>query len=242
MFLDPKEQLERIKFGVAEFINDEDMLKKLKRSHATNKPLNIKLGADPTRPDIHIGHTVVINKLRTFQELGHHIHFLIGDFTAMIGDPSGKNSTRPMLTREEIEENGRTYAKQIFKILDPEKTEIVYNSSWMNKLTPGDFIKMAAQYTWRKCLNVTISRNATKGRSDRDPWFLYPLTQGYDSVALKQTWNWAEQIKIQSFGWRSMRTLRQESHCVLTIRFWRFRWREQDVQVLRQLHLGYWFT
>ncbi len=102
-FLSPQEQLERIKFGVAEFISDADMLKKLKRSQETKKSLNIKLGADPTRPDIHIGHSVVINKMRTFQELGHHIHFLIGDFTAQIGDPSGKNSTRPVLSREEIE-------------------------------------------------------------------------------------------------------------------------------------------
>ncbi|RYZ64343.1 MAG: tyrosine--tRNA ligase, partial [Proteobacteria bacterium] len=105
-FLDPREQLERIKFGTAEFINDEEMLKKLKRSKETNTPLRIKLGADPTRPDIHIGHTVVINKLKTFQDLGHHVHFLIGDFTATIGDPSGKNTTRPMLSREQIEENG----------------------------------------------------------------------------------------------------------------------------------------
>lgn len=220
MFLDPKEQLERIKFGVAEFINDEDMLKKLKRSHATNKPLNIKLGADPTRPDIHIGHTVVINKLRTFQELGHHIHFLIGDFTAMIGDPSGKNTTRPMLTREEIEENGRTYAKQIFKILDPEKTEIVYNSSWMNKLTPGDFIKMAAQYTVAQMLERDDFTKRYKGGVPiAIHEFLYPLTQGYDSVALKTDVELGgTDQKFNLLVGRSMQhSYGQEAQCVLTM-------------------------
>jgi tyrosyl-tRNA synthetase len=220
MFLDPREQLERIKFGVAEFINDEDMLKKLKRSHATNKPLNIKLGADPTRPDIHIGHTVVINKLRTFQELGHHIHFLIGDFTAMIGDPSGKNTTRPMLTREEIEENGRTYAKQIFKILDPEKTEIVYNSSWMNKLTPGDFIKMAAQYTVAQMLERDDFTKRYKGGVPiAIHEFLYPLTQGYDSVALKTDVELGgTDQKFNLLVGRSMQhSYGQEAQCVLTM-------------------------
>jgi tyrosyl-tRNA synthetase len=220
MFLDPKEQLERIKFGVAEFINDEDMLKKLKRSHATNKPLNIKLGADPTRPDIHIGHTVVINKLRTFQELGHHIHFLIGDFTAMIGDPSGKNSTRPMLTREEIEENGRTYAKQIYKILDPEKTEIVYNSHWMNKLTPAEFIKMAAQYTVAQMLERDDFTKRYKGGVPiAIHEFLYPLTQGYDSVALKTDVELGgTDQKFNLLVGRSMQhSYGQESQCVLTM-------------------------
>lgn len=220
MFLDPREQLERIKFGVSEFINDEDMLKKLKRSQATNKPLNIKLGADPTRPDIHIGHTVVINKLRTFQEMGHHIHFLIGDFTAMIGDPSGKNTTRPMLTREEIEENGRTYAKQIFKILDPEKTEIVYNSSWMNKLTPGDFIKMAAQYTVAQMLERDDFTKRYKGGVPiAIHEFLYPLTQGYDSVALKTDVELGgTDQKFNLLVGRSMQhSYGQEAQCVLTM-------------------------
>ncbi len=180
--MSPQEQLERIKFGVSEFINDEEMLKKLK----TGKPLNIKFGADPTRPDIHIGHTVVINKLKTFQDLGHKIYFLIGDFTAAIGDPTGKNSTRPMLTREEIEENGKTYAKQIFKILDPEKTEIVYNSTWINKMTPADIIKMSAQYTVARMLERDdFTKRYKAGIPIAIHEFLYPLTQGYDSVALK---------------------------------------------------------
>lgn len=219
-FLEPKEQLERIKFGVAEFINDEEMLKKLKRSYEQKKPLIIKFGADPTRPDIHIGHTVVINKLKTFQDLGHKIYFLIGDFTAQIGDPSGKNTTRPLLTREEIEENGRTYAKQIFKILDPEKTEIVYNSSWINKMTPADFIKMSAKYTVAQMLErEDFTKRYKSGTPIAIHEFLYPLTQGYDSVALKadvelggtdQKFNLLVGRVMQSaYG--------QEAQCVLTM-------------------------
>jgi tyrosyl-tRNA synthetase len=214
--MSPQEQLERIKFGVAEFINDGDLLKKLNRG----KPLNIKFGADPTRPDIHIGHTVVINKLKTFQDLGHKVYFLIGDFTAMIGDPSGKNSTRPMLTREEIEENGKTYAKQIFKILDPEKTMIVYNSSWINKMTPADFIRMSAQYTVARMLERDDFTNRYRsGTPIAIHEFLYPLTQGYDSVALQAD------VELggtdQKFNLLVGRDLQgaygQEAQCVLTM-------------------------
>lgn len=214
--MSPQEQLERIKFGVAEFINDEDMLKKLKKG----KPLNIKLGADPTRPDIHIGHTVVINKLRTFQELGHKVYFLIGDFTAMIGDPSGKNTTRPMLTREEIEENGRTYAKQIFKILDPEKTEIVYNSSWIGKMTPAEFIKMSAQYTVAQMLERDdFTKRYKSGTPIGIHEFLYPLTQGYDSVALKADVELGgTDQKFNLLVGRAMQgAYGQEAQCVLTM-------------------------
>ncbi|KHD89501.1 MAG: tyrosine--tRNA ligase [Bdellovibrio sp. ArHS] len=205
-----------MKFGVAEFINDEDMLKKLKKG----KPLNIKLGADPTRPDIHIGHTVVINKLRTFQELGHKVYFLIGDFTAMIGDPSGKNTTRPMLTREEIEENGRTYAKQIFKILDPEKTEIVYNSSWIGKMTPQDFIKMSAQYTVARMLErEDFTKRYRSGTPIGIHEFLYPLTQGYDSVALKADVELGgTDQKFNLLVGRDMQgSYGQEAQCILTM-------------------------
>jgi tyrosyl-tRNA synthetase len=218
--LSPQEQLERIKFGTAEFINDVEMLKKLKRSQETKKPLRIKLGADPTRPDIHIGHSVVINKLKTFQDLGHHVHFLIGDFTALIGDPSGKNTTRPILTPEEIQENAKTYAKQIFKILDPEKTEIVYNSTWINKMTPADFIKMSAQYTVARMLERDdFTKRYKAGVPISIHEFLYPLTQGYDSVALKtdvelggtdQKFNLLVGRDLQgSYG--------QEAQCVLTM-------------------------
>jgi len=219
-FMDPREQLERIKFGVAEFINDEDMLKKLKRSKEKNQPLRIKFGADPTRPDIHIGHTVVINKLKTFQDLGHHIQFLIGDFTALIGDPSGKNTTRPMLTPEEVAINAVTYQKQIFKILDPEKTEIVFNSHWCSKLNFADVIRLASKYTVARMLERDDFTNRYKSGSPIALHeFLYPLTQGYDSVALKsdvelggtdQKFNLLVGRDLQSaYG--------QEPQCVLTM-------------------------
>lgn len=184
--LKPEEQIERIAFGAVDLISKEDMLKKLRRSYETKKPLLIKFGADPTRPDIHIGHTVVINKLKTFQDLGHHVHFLIGDFTALIGDPSGKNTTRPILTRDEIEENARTYAKQIFKILDPEKTEIVYNSKWLSPMNSIDFIRLASRYTVARILERDDFSNRYKNHTPISVHeLLYPLTQGYDSVALK---------------------------------------------------------
>ena len=184
--LAPVDQIELIKKGCAELISEADLLKKLKKSAEKKQPLRIKFGADPTRPDIHFGHTVVFNKLKVFQDLGHHIQFLIGDFTAMIGDPSGKNATRPMLTKEEIEENAKSYAVQVFKILDPEKTEIVYNSSWINKLTPADFIKLTAQYTVARMIERDdFTKRYKAGVPISIHEFLYPLTQGYDSVALK---------------------------------------------------------
>ena len=184
--LKPEEQIERIGFGAVDLISKEDLLKKLKRSQEKKKPLLIKFGADPTRPDIHLGHTVVINKLKTFQDLGHHIHFLIGDFTALIGDPSGRNATRPILTREQIEENAKTYAKQIFKILDPDKTEIVYNSKWLSPMTSIDFIRLAAKYTVARILERDDFTNRLKNHTPIAVHeLLYPLTQGYDSVALK---------------------------------------------------------
>ena len=220
MMLSPEEQLELIKFGSVDFISDADFLKKLKKSVATKKPLKIKLGADPSRADIHIGHTVVINKLKTFQDLGHHVQFLIGDFTALIGDPTGKNTTRPILSREEIEENAKTYASQIFKILDPDKTEIVYNSSWLLKLTSIDFIKLTAQYTVARMIERD---DFTKRFKSNTPIslheFMYPLCQGYDSVALQtdielggtdQKFNLLVGRDLQaSYG--------QEQQCILTM-------------------------
>ncbi|MBX2987113.1 MAG: tyrosine--tRNA ligase [Bdellovibrionaceae bacterium] len=219
-FLDPQEQLARIKFGAVDVLSEADLVRKLKRSKDKNQPLRIKFGADPTRPDIHLGHTVVINKLKTFQDLGHRILFLIGDFTAMIGDPSGKNATRPILSREEIEENAKTYAKQIFKILDPEKTEIVYNSTWMDKFSAADFIRLASQYTVARMIERD---DFTKRYKSNTPIaiheFLYPLTQGYDSVALKsdmelggtdQKFNLLVGRDIQpAYG--------QEAQCILTM-------------------------
>ena len=183
--LTPEEQLNYIKQGSVDFISEVEFLKKLKKSVGTKKPLKIKLGADPSRPDIHIGHTVVIQKMRALQNLGHHIQFLIGDFTALIGDPTGKNTTRPILSREEIEQNAKTYAEQIFKILDPDKTEIVYNSSWLLKLTSIDFIKLTAKYTIARMLERDDFTNRYKnGVPISMHELMYPLCQGYDSVAL----------------------------------------------------------
>ncbi len=184
--LNPVDQLELIKFGTVDFISDIDMLKKLKKSFETKVPLNIKLGADPNRPDIHLGHTVVINKLKVLQDLGHQIHFLIGDFTALIGDPTGKNTTRPILSREEILENAKSYAEQIFKILDPDKTQIVYNSDWLLKMSSIDFVKLSAQYTVAQMLERDdFTKRYKSGTPISIHEFLYPLCQGYDSVALK---------------------------------------------------------
>jgi tyrosyl-tRNA synthetase len=183
--LTPEEQLNYIKQGSVDFISEVEFLKKLKKSVSTKKPLKIKLGADPSRPDIHIGHTVVIQKMRVLQNLGHHVQFLIGDFTALIGDPTGKNTTRPILSREEIELNAKTYAEQIFKILDPEKTEIVYNSSWLLKLTSIDFIRLTAKYTIARMLERDDFTNRYKsGVPISMHELMYPLCQGYDSVAL----------------------------------------------------------
>ena len=185
-FLPVEEQLEIIKFGAVDFISEGDFTKKLKKSFEKKKPLKIKLGADPNRPDIHLGHTVVINKLKVLQDLGHHVQFLIGDFTALIGDPTGKNTTRPILSREEIDANAKSYAEQIFKILDPEKTEIVYNSSWLLKLTSIDFIKLSAQYTLARMLERDDFTNRYKsGIPISLHELMYPLCQGYDSVALQ---------------------------------------------------------
>ncbi|MDT7688296.1 MAG: tyrosyl-tRNA synthetase [Acidobacteriota bacterium] len=180
------EQLELLRKGAVEVIREEDLRAKLERSARTGKPLRIKLGADPTAPDIHLGHTVVIRKLRHFQELGHTVIFLIGDFTALIGDPSGKNSTRPQLTREEIDANAETYKKQIFKLLDPDKTEIRFNSEWMNKLGAGGFVRLASHVTVKQILERDdFQKRITEERPVALHELLYPLTQAYDSVALE---------------------------------------------------------
>ena len=163
--LEPQEQLKRLLQGSADVVSEAELLEKLKKSFKTKVPLRIKAGFDPTRPDLHLGHTVLMNKMRQFQELGHTVIFLIGDFTAMIGDPTGKNETRPSLTREEIVEYAKTYAKQVFKILDEKKTEVRYNSEWMDKFTPADFIKLSAQYTVPGFWNATIFRSDSKSSS-----------------------------------------------------------------------------
>ena len=185
-FLPPQDQLNKLKKGVVDLVSEEELLKKLTKSYETGEPLRIKAGFDPSRPDLHIGHTVLINKMAQFQQLGHHALFLIGDFTGMIGDPTGKNETRPALTEDEVKENAKTYAKQVFKILDKEKTEVVYNSQWMQRLKPADFIRLASHYTVARMLERDdFHKRFSSGQSISVHEFLYPLVQGYDSVALK---------------------------------------------------------
>ncbi|MBE02522.1 tyrosine--tRNA ligase [Marinobacter lutaoensis] len=176
------EALAIIKRGVDELIPEEELVEKLKQG----RPLRIKAGFDPTAPDLHLGHTVLINKLRQFQDLGHEVIFLIGDFTGMIGDPTGKSATRPPLTEEQVRQNAVTYKEQVFKILDPEKTRVVFNSEWMSQMTAADMIKLAGQYTVARMLERD---DFTKRYRAEQPIaiheFLYPLVQGYDSVALE---------------------------------------------------------
>lgn len=182
----PAEQLAQYKLGTVDFISEADLQKKLEKSAKDKKPLSIKFGADPTRPDLHLGHTVPLNKLRQFQKFGHKIQFLIGDFTALIGDPTGRNETRPPLSAEQIAENAKSYTAQVFKVLDPEKTEVVFNSYWFNKMAPGDFIKLTGQYTVARMLerdDFTKRFKANIPISVHE--LLYPLCQGYDSVHLK---------------------------------------------------------
>jgi tyrosyl-tRNA synthetase len=181
-----REALAISKRGCEELIPEDDWLKKLARSEATGQPLRIKLGLDPTAPDIHIGHTVVLNKMRQLQNLGHQVIFLIGDFTSLIGDPSGRNSTRPPLTPEQIKVNAETYYKQASLVLDPEKTEIRYNSEWCLPLGSMGMIQLAAKYTVARMMERNDFHDRFKaGTPISVHEFLYPLMQGYDSVALK---------------------------------------------------------
>ncbi|AHG77013.1 tyrosine--tRNA ligase [Mannheimia varigena] len=174
--------LAELKRGVENIYSEEDLIAKLKE----NRPLRIKLGADPTAPDIHLGHTVVLNKLRQFQQFGHEVYFLIGDFTGMVGDPSGKNSTRPPLSREDVLRNAETYKEQIFKILDPQKTKIVFNSDWLGKLGTEGMIRLASNYTVARMLEREDFKNRfTNQQPIAIHEFIYPLLQGHDSVELK---------------------------------------------------------
>lgn len=177
-----KEQLEIIRRGIDELLVEQELVDKLK----SGRPLRVKAGFDPTAPDLHLGHTVLINKLRQLQDLGHHILFLIGDFTGMIGDPSGKNATRPPLSREQIAQNAETYTTQVFKILDPRKTEVCFNSSWMDKLGAADMIKLAATHTVARMLERDdFGKRYKSNQPIAIHEFLYPLVQGYDSVAMR---------------------------------------------------------
>lgn len=182
----PKEELSIIRRGAVEIIQEEELCAKLERSKETGKPLRIKAGFDPTAPDLHLGHTVLIQKMKQFQDLGHEICFLIGDYTGMIGDPSGKSETRKSLSREEVVANAETYKEQIFKILDPERTEIVFNSSWMERMSGAEIIRLSSHYTVARMLErEDFHKRFTAQRPISIHEFLYPLIQGYDSVVLK---------------------------------------------------------
>ncbi|MDP8253984.1 MAG: tyrosine--tRNA ligase [Candidatus Kaelpia aquatica] len=182
----PDEQLKIIKRGLDELITEEDLLKKLESSYASNRPLNIKAGFDPSAPDLHLGHMVLLKKLKDFQDLGHRVYFLIGDFTARIGDPSGQKEIRPRLTKEEAQRNAKTYKRQIFKVLDPKKTKVVLNSEWLEKMNFEDVLELSSHYTIARILERDdFMLRYKEGKPISLTEFLYPLIQGYDSVALE---------------------------------------------------------
>ena len=209
-------QMATIKRGIAELIDEKELRKKLERG----TPLRIKVGFDPTAPDLHLGHTVVMHKMRHFQELGHHVIFLIGDFTGRIGDPSGRSETRPPLTEEQVLANAETYKKQVFKILDPQKTEVAFNSAWLGKMDATGFIKLASSYTVARMMERDdFEKRFREQRPISIHEFLYPLCQGYDSVALKSDVEMGG--TDQKFNLLVGRTLQAhygiEGQCILTV-------------------------
>ena len=211
-----EEALEIIKRGCEDLLVEADLVEKLK----TGRPLRIKAGFDPTAPDLHLGHAVLLNKMRQLQDLGHQAIFLIGDFTGMIGDPTGKNATRPPLTPEQVEVNARTYQAQVYKILDPEKTEVEFNSRWMGSMSAADLIKLAASHTVARMLERDdFSKRYTGGQPIAIHEFLYPLIQGYDSVALKADLELGgtDQKFNLHMGRELQRHYRQPSQCILTM-------------------------
>lgn len=211
-----EEQLAVIKRGAEEVLVESELIAKLEKGI----PLRVKAGFDPTAPDLHLGHTVLINKLRQFQELGHQVIFLIGDFTGMIGDPSGKSATRPPLTRGQVLENAETYKAQVFKILDPTKTEVAFNSTWMDELKPSDFIRLASQYTVARMLERDdFSKRYSTNQPIAIHEFLYPLVQGYDSVALQADveLGGTDQKFNLLMGRELQRAYGQNSQCVVTM-------------------------
>ena len=211
-----EQAIQTIRRGSDELIVEEELKKKL----ASGRKLRVKLGLDPTAPDLHLGHTVVINKLRDFQQLGHQVQFLIGDFTGMIGDPTGKNQTRPPLTREEILANAQTYRQQVFKILDPERTQILFNSEWSDKLGAEGMIRLAARYTVARLLERDdFSKRFRNNQPIAVHELLYPLMQGYDSVAMKADveLGGTDQKFNLLVGRELQKDFGQESQCVLTM-------------------------
>jgi len=214
--VDVSEALARIKRGCEELIVEEELVNKLR----SGRVLRIKLGLDPTAPDLHLGHTVVINKLRHFQDLGHQVQFLIGDFTGMIGDPTGKNQTRPPLSREQILDNAQTYRAQMSKILDPEKTQVLFNSEWSDKLGAEGMIRLASRYTLARLLERDdFSKRYKGGQAIAVHELLYPLMQGYDSVAMKSDveLGGTDQKFNLLVGRELQRHFGQEPQCILTM-------------------------
>jgi tyrosyl-tRNA synthetase len=211
-----EQAIQTIRRGAVELIVEEELAEKLAR----RRKLRVKLGLDPTAPDLHLGHTVVINKLRDFQQLGHQVQFLIGDFTGMIGDPTGKNQTRPPLTREEIERNAKTYQEQVFKILDPGKTDVLYNSQWSDKLGAEGIIRLAAKYTVSQLLERDdFSKRFATEKPIKLHELLYPLMQGYDSVAMKADveLGGTDQKFNLLVGRELQKQYGQEPQCILTM-------------------------
>jgi tyrosyl-tRNA synthetase len=203
------EQLARIRLGTAAIVNEDELRAKLERARHAGVPLRVKVGFDPTAPDLHLGHTVVIQKMRQFQDLGHTVYFVIGDFTGLIGDPTGKSETRRPLTRADVEANAQTYRDQVFKILDPERTRVVFNSAWLAPLRAEDVIRMTAQVTVARLLSREDF--ATRYEAERPIHlheFLYPLFQAQDSVALPSTCS----SDVTSSG-RSAKSPRSRSPC-----------------------------
>src|SRR5580692_9342726 len=213
------EQLTYLKKGSAEIIRESELRAKLEKSRTTGKPLRVKLGMDPTAPDLHLGHTVVLRKLKHFQDLGHTAIFLIGDFTGMIGDPTGRSATRPPLSREQIEQNAETYTAQVFKILDPQKTVIDFNRRWMGAMTSDDLIKLTAKYTVSQLLErEDFHKRFQEEKPISVHELLYPLVQGYDSVALEadvELGGTDQKFNLQ-VGRELQRAYGQESQVVLT--------------------------
>jgi len=215
-----EEQVELIERGTVDVISREQLIKKLEKSQETGVPLRIKAGFDPTAPDLHLGHTVLIQKLKHFQDLGHTVMFLIGDFTGMIGDPTGKSETRKALTEEDVARNAESYKEQIFKILDPDKTTIVFNSEWLGKMSSYDFVKLASQLTVARMLEREDFRERFENqRPISIHEFLYPLVQGYDSVAMKADveLGGTDQLFNVLMGRDLQRSAGQEPQVVLTM-------------------------
>lgn len=218
--LTPEEQIKELKRGTVDLLPEEELLEKLKESYKEDRPLKIKFGADPSRPDIHLGHTVVLQKLKLLQDFGHEIYFLIGDFTAKIGDPTGKSKTRPLLTDREVIENAKTYSQQVSKILDMEKTKIVFNNDWLQKLTPIDMIRIMGKVTVSSLLERDdFSKRYKNQEAIHMHEFMYPIMQGYDSVELEADLELGgtDQTFNLLMGRHLQKALGKSPQCILTM-------------------------